>query len=68
MFLLKESWHLYGLFFPFLHLFLCLSNPEHNLDFIFFLMVTGREKAGFSFWFVLLLLFVSSFPQFVLFS
>lgn len=54
MFLLKEPWHLYGLFFPFLPLFLCPSSPERNLDFIFFLMVTGIERAFFppifSFW------------------
>lgn len=44
MFLLKQPWHLYGLFFPFLLLFLCPCSPERNLDFIFFLMITGRER------------------------
>lgn len=52
MFLLKQPWHLYGLFFPFLLLFLCPSSPEHNLDFIFFLMVTGRDRKDFFFSFV----------------
>jgi hypothetical protein len=60
MFLLKESWHLYGLFFPFLPLFLCPSGSEHNLDFIFFLMVTGIEKARFGFRFFAAVVVVSS--------
>lgn len=47
MFLLKEPWHLYGLFFPLLPLFLCPGSPECNLDFIFFLMVTEKEKTFF---------------------
>lgn len=44
MFLLKQPWHLYGLFFPFLLLFLRPCSPERNLDFIFFLMITGIER------------------------
>lgn len=47
MFLLKQPWHLYGLFFPFLLLFLCPSSPERNLDFIFFLMITGIGRTFF---------------------
>lgn len=51
MFLLKQPWHLYGLFFPFLLLFLHPCSPERNLDFIFFLMITGigRTFIPFSF-------------------